>query len=193
MKNKTIIEYRNNPSEEKLEVILEENRNLIHSLANKFKVSIFDYDFFDLVQEGMCEAIDAIKKYDITSEATFSTYLYTRVKYRFIKIVRRNKAQKRDIGNYITLESRINHSNLTYESCVSDTSSNIYANKASDIHEDLIYLLREFLNEDEIKFYILYINTGDTNYLAEKYNMSVNSTKNKITSIRRKIRNNRKK
>lgn len=193
MKNNTITEYQNDPSEEKLEAILEENRSLIHSLANKFKVSIFNYDFFDLVQEGMCEAIEAIKNYDTNSEAAFSTYLYTRVKYRFIKIVRRNKAQKRDIGNYITLESKINHSNLTYESCVSDTASNIYANKASDVHEDLIYLLREFLDEDEINFYILYINTGDITYLANKYDMSVKSTKNKITSIRRKIRNNRKK
>lgn len=193
MKNKNIIEYQNDPSEEKLAVILEENRNLIHSLANKFKVSIFNYDFFDLVQEGMCEAIEAIKNYDVKSEASFSTYLYTRVKYRFIKIVRHNKAQKRDIGNYVTLESQINHSNLTYENLVSDTNSDIYASKASDVHEDLIYLLRKFLDEDEIDFYILYINTGDINYLANKYSMSVSGTKNKVTSIRRKIRNNRKK
>ena len=41
------------------------------------------YSSEDLFQEGMIILLDTIKKYDMSSQAKFSTYFYTRLKWRF--------------------------------------------------------------------------------------------------------------
>lgn len=166
---------------------------MVNSLSHKFVISVEHYDFEDLKSEAFIELYQSLHCYNTDSKATFSTYVYSRIKHRFIKLIRQNKAQKRDMGNYTTLETNVGYTNLTFESIVADSSPNLYELFGTVEYEDALERIKKLLPPNELEMYLYYLQVGDVNLCAKKYDMEFSICKNKIAYIRRKIRKNRKK
>lgn len=73
------------------EIYLNDNKGLIESIVNIFSFETSKFSREDLVQEANMSAIYAIQKYDETSSAALSTYIYSSVKRACRDFVRKNK------------------------------------------------------------------------------------------------------
>lgn len=72
-----IREYKKNPTEENLQIILDQNYKLVASIVIKYQNQAkykANYDLDDLMQEGMMGLITAIERFDPDKGYMFSTY-----------------------------------------------------------------------------------------------------------------------
>lgn len=72
-----IREYKENPTEEVLQSILNQNYKLVASIVNKYQSQVKhrpNYDLDDLMQEGMLGLMKAIDRFDPDKGYMFSTY-----------------------------------------------------------------------------------------------------------------------
>lgn len=94
--NAKLIEYKNNPSRELRNEIVELNINLVKLVAGDVKC-FTDVNVGDLEGYGYIGLIKAIEKYDVNSENTFSTYAYQAIKRTIV----------RGIAKYLGIDSNI--------------------------------------------------------------------------------------
>ena len=72
-----IREYKKNPTEENLQIILDQNYKLVASIVIKYQNQAkykANYDLDDLMQEGMMGLIKAVERFDPDKGYMFSTY-----------------------------------------------------------------------------------------------------------------------
>lgn len=187
-----ITEFKETKSEEKINQIFSHYDKMINSLSYQFSQTIRSYDFEDLKREAQLELLDSLNDYNVNSNTAFSTYAYLRIKNRFIRIFRYNNAKKRNMGNYVTLESKIGYSNLTFESMVADSNISAYESAFNDTYAEALCHLATFLSVEELEIYLFFLKTNSYTEVAKNYKIEEKRAKNKVTYIKRKIKNNRK-
>lgn len=67
-----ILSYAQSGDNSKIEVVVQEHRQIVELVANKYKSSPMERE--DLIQEGMIGLLAAIKSYDSSKGASFKTY-----------------------------------------------------------------------------------------------------------------------
>lgn len=89
LENELILRAKNN-DEEAIKELLRRNGGVIKKIAGEMFGYCETFDFDDLYQEGLIAFLKVIERYDLESEAKFSTYLYKYVKGIMLNTIRRN-------------------------------------------------------------------------------------------------------
>lgn len=174
----------------------QENKNIELAKIVKSVIKMYlnntKYEFDDLYFEGILEALRAVEDYQEDKNTKLSTYVYTRVNYRMIYLIRREKAQKRD-------DSR----NINLDMVLSDGATGVYSMdvKSEDNFEESLILedfkrrfreqAEEILNSEEYKYIEMYLKGYKVEEIAEKTGLTNRQISNKMYYIKRKLRNNK--
>jgi RNA polymerase sporulation-specific sigma factor len=155
MNNFDLIILAKNGSQEAINRIFEENKNLVYSLINKYYIDPSDFD--DVVQEAYNGLFLAIKRFDISYNVNFSTYAYYlilgEIKKYFrnqnrIHISRSKKDLLRKVKNAIKELSL----NGNYHPSINDISEFLGENKEDIIEifslDQMIYSFDEVTTDD---------------------------------------------
>ncbi len=172
--------------------ICKENEYLIVHIVKKYEKLFYTYEFIDLYQEARMAIMIGMDKYDATKKVKISTFVYQLVEYHMIKLLRMQKAQKRDMKNYMTFEHSLTD-NLTFHDIIIDPYSLEEEVKANQLQEKLNELMKQVLSAEEYQIYYDYCYNMSLEELVNKYNVPRRKMQNKISYIRRKLAKNAKK
>lgn len=172
--------------------ICNENEYLIVHIVKKYEKLFNTYEFIDLYQEARIAIIIGMKKYDPTRNVKISTFVYQLVEYQMIKLLRMQKAQKRDMKNYLTFEHALTE-NLTFHDVIVDQSNHEEELIAKHLECNLQKLMKKVLKDDEYKLYNEYCYYYSLDELVVRHQLSRRKLQNKISYIRRKLVKNTKK
>ncbi len=172
--------------------ICQKNEYLIVYVVKKYECLFYTYEFVDLYHEARLAVVIGMKKYDSTKNVKISTFVYQLVEFQMIKLLRRQKAQKRNMQNFLTFEHSLAE-NLTFHDVIVSPYDLEAEASAKQMQEKLEELMQTVLSEFEYQIYYEYCYKMDLDHLAEKYNMPRRKLQNKISYIRRKLRKNAKK
>ncbi len=172
--------------------ICKKHEYLIVHIVKKYEQLFYTYEFIDLYQEARMAIMLGMEKYDATKNVKISTFVYQLVEYHMIKLLRMQKAQKRDMKNYLTFEHSLTD-NLTFHDVIIDPYNVEEEVKASQLEEKLNELMKQILSTEEYQIYYDYCYNLSLEELVEKYCIPRRKMQNKISYIRRKLAKNAKK
>lgn len=152
---------------------------IIRTIAMDFKKSDLETD--DFVQEGLFSLIQAIKTYDETKEASFSTYVSICVRRRLLSIV---KVRKKDFPNDVLVSLNNNNEvlNLGGSDCVEDELVN------RDAYEILMKKINNVLSPFEQSVFNCYLDVFTYEEIALALGTTPKSVDNALQRIRKKLR-----
>jgi len=81
-------EYRDNPTIELRNQLVEQNMGLVKKYANQVCNSFNNVEFDDLVQEGALALVQCVDKFDLSKGCTFSTYAIPHIKGQMYHYIR---------------------------------------------------------------------------------------------------------
>ena len=171
-----------------MEKICYELKPIVVSISKKFVDSLRDYEEVDIQQELLMEVPKIIDTYNLDSEAKFTTYAYRVFYNKVLKLIRREKALKRNPGAVAYLENGIGRSELTYEEVLCDNTDIEYqAIKREKIEKNRAFL-ETVLSETEMAVYEDYLLGMKLADIAKKHNIGSTRTRNKINYTKSKLR-----
>lgn len=191
LKNDLVVKYRTKQEEIYLEEILKESEYLVLHLINKYSPLIQTLESTDLKSEARMIIMYAIKNFDENRNAKFTTYLYRILEYHFIKIVRNQRTQKRNMKSFSFFEDQINDKGFTFHDVISegDTEDEMYDNYRVDTMLDYV---ERILSKEEFNLYKRYIYGESVQELARTEDTKYETMRNKMSYIRRKIKEGKK-
>jgi len=187
-----ISSYQETSDELVLERIIENHMKLIYHVTYKYRGLVPTYDDIDIRQELMMEFQEAVKIYDPTKGAKFSSFAYMLMKNKILNMARCANAQKRDPGNFIYYESTVPGTDLSYEGVLCDKSDIEYECIKREQSKLLFDYLMSTLKPEELDLYQKYIYGMSVREISSQYGIEEKTCRNKLTYIKRKLRNNSK-
>jgi RNA polymerase sigma factor (sigma-70 family) len=187
-----ISNYQNSSDELVLEKIIENHMKLIYHVTFKYRCLVPTYDDIDIRQELLMEFQEAVKLYDPTKGAKFSSFAYMLMKNKILNMSRCANAQKRDPGNFIYYESKVPGTSLSYEGVLCDKSDIEYDCVKREQTVLLLEYLIDTLKPQELELYQKYIYGMSVREISAQYSIDEKACRNKLTYIKRKLRNNSK-
>jgi len=185
---KLIRNYLETGNEEVMEKICYELKPIVVSISNKFVNSLRDYEDIDVQQELLMEVPKIVDSYDFDSNAKFTTYAYRVFYNKVLKLIRTEKAQKRNPGVLAYLENKIGSSDLTYEEILCDNTDIEYQAMKKEKKEKNVSFLKSVLNDKEIVIYEDYLAGMTLSDIANKHKIDRVKTRNKINYTKSKLK-----
>lgn len=169
-------------------VTLEEISAMSGEIASK--IWIEGYDREDLVLEGILEGVKSLELYDGTRGVKMSTYVYSSIKYRLFYLMRLSQAQKRRPEKKIPFEGMLlSESSATYGDYLSVEATQEEEYMLKELKEDIYNKMDSILNKEEIEILKALSNGYKASEIAKDMNVETRKLTNRISYIRRKMRN----
>jgi len=183
-----IKEYQETKNEACLERVCIGLKPIARSIAVKYVCSIRDLEVEDIQQELLMEVPRLILEFDVEKDVKFSTYMYAVMNNKALKIIRKERAQKRNPGRLYYLETPIRGTGLKYENVLSDSTDLEYECELEEQKRINDEFLSTVLKEEELVLYLDHVEGMSLKEMSEKYNIEKNKIRNKINYIKRKLR-----
>lgn len=170
MNEKEIINKIKNGDKKLLETFLNNNKNLVRKIANKYKYEGIDNE--DLFQEGCIGFMKAIEKYEPNLGFKFSTYCYYYIRAYITKYIRKNKSVIRKPDSLYESQTKIFNFIDNYLKATGEKPNNDMIAKELDMSIELVEnalkystsilsLNKKISDEDETEFGDLIENKTD--------------------------------
>ena len=176
-----------NGDEESIEKIIKEYQGAIYKNNRSFFLKGGDSD--DLMQEGLIGLIKAIKSYDETRNACFSTFANLCIKRQIITAVKSsNSNRNQKLNTSIIGDKDVNLDDLAQ---YAKPSVNFYSPEDILIGKELVEMLGDFLNNNltplEKKVFFYTCKQYKYNEIAELLEEPSKKIDNAIQRVRKKI------
>ncbi len=147
----------------------------------------YKFDYEVLKNQALLELDQAVFSYDTKAPAEFSTYVYAIMKNSIINTIRKQRAQKRDMGDFSYYESSVGSSTFSFAEVIADEEEDPIKPFYEAVQTEFI---KSTLKEQEYNLYILRLQGMSNAQISEYLNCSRKTVDNKITYIRRKLKKN---
>lgn len=166
----------------------QETKRIVKAVVSQYLNST-EYEFQDLYTEGIIEAIKARQEYLEDKNTKKTTYIYMRVKYKILNLIRAELAQKRKPKKKISYESLKleEHQEYFYLGLEKQKNQEEELLKKEE-KEEFQKVLKEILKPDEIKYINLYLEGKSVAQIAKMYMLDYKKVANKIYYIKKKIK-----
>ncbi len=151
---------------------------MLQQLAAGYRSSQFDYE--DLVQEGLLALLSAVRSYQDDKATKFRTYTYACVRNRMISVLR----QEGRFTNDLLVEE-----DEPYVPAENDQGDPAVMLLRREALEDLRLKLRSLLTPLEYRVLMLYVGAYSYNEIAARLRIGVKAVDNALQRLRRKLAN----
>lgn len=163
------------------DTLLKENEKLVYFVLNKFKGIPYD-DREDYYQLGMLTLYNCALKYDLESDAKFSTYVIVALNNAYINAMR---SYNKIIDNEISYNQKINNEDgemddeLLYFLAVEDNMDNDILVK--DLYKVLKEIIPKLTERQQIYVYKYLVERKNYRQIADEENRSHQAVHNGVT------------
>lgn len=169
------------------EFSIEDIKKIVNNIIRS--ISIRGYDKEDLKMEGILEGIKALEEYDPKYNTKVSSYVYGRVKFKMLQLIRYSSALKRTPKESITLEATLlaetgefyGHKLFSIENQEKDYL-------ISEKFEELYAAAKKTLTNSENRIFELYLQGYTAREISIKEKEDYKKIANKLSYIKKKIR-----
>lgn len=182
-----VYKYITNKDENILEEILIDTKGMIFHVINRYYSNNCHFDKIDYYQMIAMRYPEWIQKFAEKNNVKFATFLYACARNYFLKLLKRESTQKRNMKNVSYLEDKTSGSGYYYD-IISD-GINIEKRYLSEIETKTLYdyLYKTF--GDNAKYYIGYLEGYKVSVLSQIYNEDVNEIRRIIRMIKKRLQN----
>lgn len=177
--NDEILSYAQSGDSAKLELLIEQSRQLVEAIASRYKDSPLERE--DLIQEGMIGLWAAIKSFDKTKGASFKTYAGTCIDNSMQSALRKFKRQKdipaQNIVEYLEEE-------VSFENSFSSAEDTYIAQESVSL---LTKVLQENLSDFENEVLRLHVVGCSYNEIAKRLCKTPKAIDNALQRARKKL------
>lgn len=147
------------------------------------------YEFEDLYGEAIVEGIKAGEDYIKEKNTKKTTYIYMRIKYKLLNIIRSENAKKRKPNKQINFEELKLNEHQEYYYLGLETQENqedliLKKEKRNELKNTVL----EILNSEEVEYLSLYLKGVSTAVIAKKFGVDNKKVSNKIYYIKLKLK-----
>lgn len=184
-KNKNLFSQLKNGDENARKSIILLNKSLVYYLFYKYNFNIFGNDE-DIISCGIIGLIKSVDKYDLSKNASFSSYASVIIKNEFIRYYKENKSKIN------TCTDIIKETDTSIFNFISDPTLDVEEQALLTIQVDELYKAIDKLNEKEkILLEEFYGLNGKVELsaieIAQKYNITRQYVSYNLKNIRKKL------
>lgn len=185
-----IIEIKATNNEQLLDQLIKKYRPLAGHVVSKYMGNFDRLEREDLVIECLLMIEKCVHTYNLDGVASFNTFVYIAMRNKIFNLKRAYNAKKRDAGKFFYFESVVTNTNLSYHDIICDEATQEYEYISKEREIEIYNFLSNVLKPLECDLYFAYINGKKVSALSVEFDLPKEKVRNKITYIKRKLRQN---